>query len=172
MSLTIIIVGVIIALGALIYESPLIALLAIGGALWGFGYATIWAFMTTSPWLVVGAVGAYFITGILFALFVKWPSYIKTTVKAYKQRAAWHGGSKGQKYSVPLASRNKSRIGTWIGYWPIIGLIYFIDDPIRRMISAVIISLRDVFKGVAVKTAKKALANEGLTDDLEDEVLL
>lgn len=36
----------------------------------------------------------------------------------------------------------------------------------------IIVRLRDVFKGVAMRTAKKALANEHLDGELEEEVLL
>lgn len=169
MSAMIIIGCIIFAFLALVYESPFIAAIGIAGVAYGVGFAAIGAVVAASPWFFVGALVGYLTLGALNALFLMWPAYIKRTVRRFKQSYAHKNG---QKYSVPMASKNKTRIGSWIAYWPLHTLVWALDDPIRRVINRTIYSLRHVFSGVAVRTAKKALQNEGIEDWTEEEVQL
>lgn len=165
-----IILGCIIALFfALVYESPFLAVLPIAGVVYAVGAATVGAAIMANPWIAVGIVAGYITAGSLGALFLMWPAYIRKTVRRYKKSRQYQNG---WKYTLPKASTNKKRIGSWVTYWPMHILVWFADDPIRALINRIIYHSRHVFTGVAVKTAKRALASEGIEDWKEEDIQL
>lgn len=63
-------------------------------------------------------------TGILDPVVLKeWKKYLKQYYKLYSYK---------RSISKPLVAKNKSRIVSWMTYWPWSGLWTLINDPVRR----------------------------------------
>jgi hypothetical protein len=79
--------------------------------------------------MIVVLILGYIILGIAWAI-VKWYSYLIKQRNEIKEELKHHTRS---TVYVPLVSEYKSKILTWMFYWPFSSLWTLIDDPVKRM---------------------------------------
>lgn len=123
------------------------------------GGSTLLAFVTANPVAIVLCVVGFFVLGTIWSV-VKWWFYVRRL--AEKRRAQIESGNRNgyNRIYKPKVSENKSRIMTWMCFWPFSFIWTMIDDPVRRVFKAIF----EAIKGTLQRIADKAF--EGL--DVED----
>lgn len=127
---------------------------AFWGALPGGGSILAWA--AANPFTLILLLVAFFVCGTIWAV-VKWWFFVRRL--AEKRRAQLEVGRTYNKIRKPSVSDNKSRIMTWMCFWPFSFLWTMIDDPIRMVFKAIYTKIRGLLQRIADK------AFEGLEDE-------
>jgi hypothetical protein len=130
-------------------ESPFLATLcAVGTSCalqWGLG-VPLWDGVRANPLVALLWLLAYLGIGAAWSV-VKWWLYCLGQKRQYlKDQEA------GKKYSDaerPKASRHRSHIYLWIGYWPVSMVWTLIDDPVRRVINAIVDWLKGLYQKIS-----------------------
>jgi len=102
-------------------------------------------------YIIIGVIG-FFVLGTLWAV-AKWWFYVRDLAEKRKEQIATHG--KGKSYygviQKPLVRDNKSRIMTWMCFWPYSFVWTMINDPVRRVFKAIYNQIKDGLQRVADK---------------------
>lgn len=124
------------------------------------GGGSLLAFLAASPgYIALGAVG-FFVCGTIWAV-VKWWFYVRNLAEKRREQIEKQGkNAKGfGTIRKPLARENKSRIMTWMCFWPFSFIWTMINDPVRRVFQAIYRQIRESLQAIADK------AFEGLEPD-------
>lgn len=123
-------------------------------AFWGGlpGGGSLLALLAANPtYIIIGVIG-FFVLGTLWAV-AKWWFYVRDLAEKRKEQIAAHG--KGKSYygviQKPLVRDNKSRIMTWMCFWPYSFVWTMINDPVRRVFKAIYNQIKDGLQRVADK---------------------
>lgn len=140
-------------------------------ALFGFwgvfpGGASLLGLLVAHPgYIAVGAV-AFFALGTVWAV-VKWWFYVRNLAEKRKEQIEKNGGARGRggygTIRKPLVRDNKSRIMTWMCFWPYSFIWTMINDPVRRVFKAIYNQIRAGLQKIADS------AFEGLEPEDEPE---
>jgi hypothetical protein len=162
-----------------------VALLVFLGLHWFWGEPSVWTWLADNPDKVVMGVAGYFVAGCLWG-FVKWFLFLKEKARDYQTarlgflrshdvpnsdlstrvpenlREKWQEKLRynSEIKRRPLASENKSRIITWMAYWPWSALWTLIPDPFLYMYNFCAERLE--------KMSAKVYANVGFDADQEE----
>jgi hypothetical protein len=127
------------------------------------------------PLAVIGLFCAYFVTGTCWAI-IKWYFYVAAELRdyyklrdtymtdvakmlpgevpdvqkpdflAYLQRVLGHDF---REKIQPQAKDHKSRIMTWIGFWPFSALWTLLNDPLRRLVELIYNRIATLIQGIS-----------------------
>lgn len=134
-------------------------------ALFGFwgvmpGGGNLFLLLAGNPVIAVSCVVAFFVLGTAWSV-VKWWFYVREMADKRREQIASHGKDE-HVYGLirkPLVRDNKSRIMTWMCFWPFSFVWTMINDPVRKVFTAIYMRIKDTLQKMSDK------AFEGLEPD-------
>jgi hypothetical protein len=156
-----------------------ITMLSTFGALALFGDVNLFKFVLQNPLQSLFFVGAYVLIGAVWSV-VKWWFYVRKWKDEYDDKRAYFLNSKGElngpvpenlrkswaeecRYYTssyndsrplnepPTVRGHKSRITTWLAYWPPSMIWTLLNDPIKRLYRFVYTELQAVYQSIVDK---------------------
>jgi hypothetical protein len=118
-------------------------------AYWGAlpGGGGVLATLAANPFTVALLLVGFFVLGTVWAV-VKWWFYVRRL--AEKRREQLEAGDvRYGKIKKPSVSENKSRIMTWMCFWPFSFIWTMIDDPVRMVFKAIYTKIRGLLQRIA-----------------------
>lgn len=92
-------------------------------------------YIKTHTLTIAGLLGVYLVLGVVWAI-VKWYFYLLNKREYLTDRLKNSIINDLDNY-IPAAKENKSRIMSWMMYWPFSGIWTLINDPIRKAFQVV-----------------------------------
>lgn len=131
-------------------DSPAYATLAtiIFFVLFGFwgvlpGGGSLLSLLAANPVLIIGLAVGFFALGTVWAV-IKWWFYVRNLAEKRRDQIARYGKESGYNtIRKPLVRDNKSRIMTWMCFWPFSFIWTMINDPVRRIFTAIYMRIKD-----------------------------
>lgn len=99
---------------------------------------------TTVVFLFLG----YIVAGVVWA-FAKWFFFLLNKKELIKDRNWNHYGHTDIDDYIPKAKNNKSRIMSWMMYWPFSGIWTLINDPVKKAFQVVYSNIESYFDGLS-----------------------
>lgn len=119
----------------------------------------MWGYIKDNPGVVIAALVAYITIGVFWS-FGKWKMWVgdyaesnPATIKNIQEALA-----QNKNTYIPLelvVSENKSRIISWMGYWPLSFCWFIINRPITRFYNWLFSKLKQVYQGISEQAYKK-----------------
>lgn len=111
-----------------------------------------WTWIGAHPWQTAGLVAAYFLTGAVWSV-VKWWRFEVKNVERVRREFKIHPAGRTwpeyrDKYKSDVAEY-KGVIIMWIVFWPFSALWTLLDDPVRRLASAIYTELVGVYERIS-----------------------
>jgi hypothetical protein len=129
--------------------------LAIGGLLIYTGFIAgpaIWLFIKANPLIVVSLLVVYILAGTVWSV-IKWWFFVRKNRREQEESKKKHPNS--VTIRIPQVGDYKSKITTWMTFWPLSLLWTMIDDPIRAI-------FLHIYHGISNKL--QAIANNAFKD--------
>jgi hypothetical protein len=132
---------------------------------------TAFNFLVDNPVLTIGAVAAYFLTGVLWA-FAKWYFFLSRIREDFDESLKLQISSKIKNFEIPQARDYKNRIVTWISYWPISLSWTVLDDPLKKIAHNIYLKCGKIFDSISfnkfkdVEELKKEYLEKQAAEDL------
>lgn len=128
-------------------------------AIWGVlpGGGSLLALLAAQPHLIVFGCVAFFVLGTVWAV-VKWWFFVRDLADKRREQIAKAdllGGAPGKNIKVfglitkPVVRDHKSRIMTWMCFWPFSMVWTLINDPIRRIFKAIYSRIKGMLQRIA-----------------------
>lgn len=112
----------------------------------------LFTFVKDHPFLTLGRIGIYIGVGVVWSFF-KWYFYL-TNVKEKLLYKYNNDLSKVYDYEIPVASSNKSRIITWMSYWPFSALWTLINEPFKKTFKFIYSKIEGIFQAMSDRIFK------------------
>jgi len=110
---------------------------------------SIFTYIKENPGNVLVLFGGYLVAGVVWAI-VKWYFFLLNKKEYYKRsNIPFH------RVSIPKASNNKSRIISWMMYWPFSGLWTLINEPIKKAFQLIYRNIEGFFDRMSEKIFAK-----------------
>lgn len=140
-------------------DAPAYATLATIGffvlfGVWGVlpGGGSLLALLVANPVYTIMTVVGFFVFGTAWSV-VKWWFYVRDLADKRREQISQHG--KGSSfYGVirkPLVRDNKSRIMTWMCFWPFSFVWTMVNDPVRKVFAAIYMRIKDNLQNISDK---------------------
>ncbi len=108
-------------------------------------------YLRHNPLITVSLIVSYFISGTIWSFF-KWYFFLKKVKnKMIKESKSI------KKDKIPNISKNKSKIMTWMMYWPFSMLWTMIDEPIKNTFKFIFGKVENVYQKMANRIFNDAL---------------
>jgi hypothetical protein len=186
-------------IAAVEYEKPgwaTISLIVFCVALWLFGDVNVIKLTTKEPLFTSGLLVGYFVVGVIWSL-AKWWFFVRQCRERYgklrstflkkrgyrrdgsipeTEREQWQEWLNGQLrydrgYQLrPTVQQNKSRILTWMIYWPWSAVWTVLNDPVKRFFKFIFNQMKVVYQKIAYN-AFKDVENDFIcpVDDVKED---
>ena len=122
-------------------------------------------FLAANPYYIALGAACFFVVGTVWAV-VKWWFFVHSEAAKRREEISRNGSKKnlyGATVKKPIAKNNKSRIITWMCFWPFSLVWTIVDDPIRKIFEAIFSQIKVGLQKISDK------AFEGLEEDDDDD---
>lgn len=109
-------------------------------------------FVKDHPFLTLSRIGMYIGVGVIWSFF-KWFFYL-TNIKEKLLSKYNNDLTKIYEYEIPAAADNKSRIITWMSYWPFSALWTLINEPFRKTFKFIYSKIEGIFQAMSDRIFK------------------
>ena len=113
-------------------------------------------YIKDNPWKILGWMGMYLGVGLVWSLF-KWYFFL---VKRKERLLSYSTKKKLSKDDIPKAADNKSRIITWMTYWPFSAFWTMIDEPVKKFFRFVYSKTEKIFQKMSDLVYKDVIEKE------------
>jgi hypothetical protein len=110
-----------------------------------------WLWIKTNPGILVLVAMAYLALGTGWAV-IKWWSYVRKQLRNWKPRNYGTGATEPQRI---LVKEHKSRIMTWMSFWPMSLLWTLLNDPIRKLFTEIYTRISGTLQKIADREYEK-----------------
>lgn len=107
-------------------------------------------FMKHHPIYTLLFVFGYFAIGVVWSI-AKWYFFLHEKREKLIERSDDGKLSDYDRKSIPTARNNKSRITTWMSYWPFSALWTLIDEPVKKGFRYIYAEIEKLFEGMTNK---------------------
>ena len=115
----------------------------------------LFTFVKDHPFLTLARIGMYIGIGVVWSFF-KWFFYL-TNIKEKllaKYKDIGKNLSEVSEYEIPSARYNKSRIITWMSYWPFSALWTLINEPFKKTFKFIYSKIEGLFQAMSDRIFK------------------
>lgn len=112
-----------------------------------FGGIKVFNFIYEHPFVFAKYFGMYFVIGAAWSVFKYWRFLINAR-KIVQSHGTRYGSSSSRDLEKYKFENNKSRIATWVMFWPWSFIGYFISDLIQKIADTIVDLLKGVYSRV------------------------
>lgn len=110
------------------------------------------SYLRDYPFYALGRVGAYIGIGIIWSIF-KWYFFLQNKKDYFLKKKEREGKNfEFDARDIPQAKRNKSRIITWMSYWPFSMLWTLINEPVKKTFRFIYSKIEGLFQKMSNST--------------------
>ena len=109
----------------------------------------VFIFIKDHPILTLLRIVAYMFIGIIWSIF-KWYFFLQNKKESLMKRIETEGNGI-RDYDIPKARRNKSRIISWMSYWPFSAFWTLINEPVKKMFKQIYSKIEKIYEKMSDK---------------------
>ncbi len=110
-------------------------------------------YLKDHPWMSLLRIGMFVVVGIIWA-FAKWYFFLQNKKEYFKKQKENYSDYVFKESDIPQAKRNKSRIISWMSYWPFSMLWTLFDEPVKKIFRYIYTKIESTFQKMSNSTFK------------------